>query len=369
MVSEIPSSAIVLLDKYSFALIIFKHLIMNALTQRDIDILSLLISEYTATAMPVASARLAGVGTTGLSSATIRNILARLESLGLLTHPHTSAGRVPTTAGFRFYVNLILGRRVLSKEEKLSIEKQFSAEPLNIEEALKRAGKILSLVSNYTGIVVMPRPQNTTFKHMEFLPLSAGKLLGIFISREGAVHNRVIDIGEDYSYPDLEKISHYCNKIYYGCNLEDARQKAVKEFEEERARYDRLISKALLWSKELFDEAGVEEMLVEGETKFLSTPEFSDVDKLKQVLSALEEKKGIMHLLTKAAESDDVCVFIGAESKYEPVADCSIVTAGYKRGGAIAGMLGVIGPTRMDYSRVIPTVDFTAKLVSNMLEG
>lgn len=340
---------------------------MNKLSQRDIDILSLLISEYVATAIPIASGTIACSGSTGLSSATIRNIMARLEDLGLLTHPHTSAGRVPTSAGLRYYVNTILNRRELSKEECDKIEKQFSAEPANVEEALKRTGKILSLVSNYTGLVVMPKSDKITFKHMEFLPLSTGRLLGIFISREGIVHNRVIDIGEDFSYPDIEKISHYCNKIYYGYTLEDARKKAIEEFEEDRARYDRLISRALVWSKELLDDARREDMVVEGEARFLTAPEFADVEKLKQVMEALEEKKGIMHLLNRAAESDEISVFIGAESNYEPVANCSIVTTPYKKGGQIVGTLGVIGPMRMDYSHVIPTVDFTAKLVSSIL--
>ncbi len=340
---------------------------MHKITQRDTDILSLLISEYVATAAPVGSSTIATCGGLGISSATVRNVLAKLEDIGLLSHPHTSAGRMPTAAGFRFYVNTILGRSDLSESDQRAIEKQFNVTPNNLEEVLKRTGRILSLISNYTGLVVMPKPDMVTFKHMEFLPLSTGKILGVFISREGIVHNRVIDVGEELSYPDFEKISNYCNDAFYGYSLEDAHKKALKEYDEERVRVDRIISHALLWSKELFNEAAKDELFVQGEANLLYAPEFSDARKLKQVMDALEEKRGIVHLLNRATESDEVCVFIGAESNYEAVSNCSIVTTHYKKGREIVGTLGVIGPTRMDYSKVIGTVDFTAKLVSSML--
>jgi heat-inducible transcriptional repressor len=191
--------------------------------------------------------------------------------------------------------------------------------------------------------------------------------LGIFVSREGFVHNRVIEVGGDYSYPDLEKISNYCNKAYYGCSLEDAISKATSEFEEEQTRYDKMISRALLWSKELLNDASQNELLVQGESKFIGVPEFNNTEKLKHVMEALEEKKGILNLLNSAMNSNEICVFIGAEAGVDAVSDCSIVTTAYKKGGKIVGTLGVIGPTRMDYSRVIPTVDFTARLVSDIL--
>lgn len=338
------------------------------LIQRDIDILSLLISEYVATAAPVGSTTIASRGNLGLSSATIRNVLARLEDVGLLTHPHTSAGRLPTTPGLRYYVNTILSRHDLSEEEKNSIQRQFGSASPDVEDVLKRAGKILSLVSNYTGLVVMPKSDQITFKHIEFLPLSPGKVMGIFVSREGQVHNRIIDVGEDFTYPDFEKISNYCDKSFYGCTLSEAIAKAAKSYEEERAKYDLLISKALVWSKELLTDASREELVIHGESKFLSEPEFADIEKLKHVMAALEEKKEIVHLLNRAVESDEVCVFIGTESNYKAVTDCSIVTTPYKKHGQVVGTIGIIGPTRMNYSKVIPTVDFMAKIVSGMLE-
>lgn len=340
---------------------------MIKLNQRDIDILSLLVSEYVATATPVGSVNLAGRFNLGLSSATVRNVLAKLEDMGLLMHPHTSAGRLPTPAGLRFYVNTIINRRELTQDERSAIERQFTNSPSSVENVLKRTTKILSLVSSYTGLVVMPKPQGMTFKHMEFIPLSTGKLLGIFISREGLVHNRVIDIGDEYSYPELEKISNYCNRSFYGCSLEDALKKVSEEFEKERTNYDKLFAKALLWSKDILLEASESELLVQGESLLLNEPEFADVEKLKHVMEELEEKKNIMHLLNRSMESEEVCVFIGAETGVEAVSDCSIVTTPYKKEGKVVGTLGVIGPTRMNYSRVIPTVDFTARLVSDIL--
>lgn len=339
----------------------------SGLSPRDIDVLSLLISEYVATAAPVASGTIAKHSNLGLSSATIRNVLAKFEEIGLLTHPHTSAGRVPTPAGLRFYVNTILNKREISEKERAIIEKQFGNSK-SVEDILKRTGKILSLVSNYTGLIVMPKPTDITFKHIEFIPLSTGKALGIFVSREGLVHNRVVDIGEDFTYPDFEKISNYCNSAFYGFSLEEALKKATKEMEDTRAQYDKILGHALLWSKELFSEASEEELVIHGESKLVLEPEFADAKKLKDVMVALEEKKEIVHLLNRAAESDEVCVFIGAESHYSAVSNCSIVTTPYKKGGKIVGTLGVIGPTRMDYSKVIPTVDFTGKLISELLK-
>ena len=342
---------------------------MKELLPRDIDILSLLISEYVATAAPVASTTLASRGEIGLSSATVRNVLAKLEETGLLTHPHTSSGKIPTSAGLRYYVNTILNKRVLSEEEQLSIERQLGSSKTSMEEILKRTGKILSMVSNYTGLVVLPKSGTITFKHVEFLPISAKKILGIFVTREGTVHNRMIDVGGDFTYSDLEKVSNYCNRAFYGYTLDAAIQKVAKELEEEQVECDRLLSHALLWSRELFSEASADKLVVEGETSFLDEPEFSDIDKLKQVMDALEEKKGILYILNRAAESDEICVFIGGESNYDAVSNCSIVTTPYKKQGQILGTLGVIGPVRMDYSHVIPTVDFTAKIVSSLLEA
>jgi heat-inducible transcriptional repressor len=340
---------------------------MERLIQRDIDILSALVSEYISTAAPVGSAAIAKAWGIGLSTASIRNVLAKLEEMGLLAQPHTSAGRVPTNPGLRFYVNTILNQRELSEKEKAAISGQFDRTPSNTEDILRRANKILSLISNYTGLVVLPKVDRLTLKHMEFLPLTTGKCLGIFVSREGIVHNRVIDIGEDFTYPDLEKISNYCNTAFYGHSLEDAAKKISKEMEKAQSRYDRLIGKALFLAGELLDESATDELLVHGEAKLLTAPEFADVKKLREVMDALEEKKGLLHLLERAAEGDDVCVFIGSESNYSAMTNCSIVTTRYKKADGIVGTLGVIGPTRMDYSKVIPTVDFTAKIVNELL--
>ena len=336
------------------------------LIPRDIDILSLLISEYIATANPVASASIAARSSLGLSSATIRSVLAKLEEAGLLTHPHTSAGRVPTPSGLRFYVNNILGQRDLNDDEKAAIQMQFG-ETSSVEEVLKRTGKILSLVSNYTGLVVMPKPEQISFKHMEFLPLGTGKILGIFVSREGMVHNRVIEVDKDLTYPELEKITNFCNQKYYGFTLSEAAQIAKSEIEECQQKLDQLMSRALSWSAALLDDAAQSELLVRGETNLLKAPEFANVENLKSVMQALEEKKHLMQLLRSAENSDEICVFIGAESGYSPLENCSIVTTPYKSGKRTVGTLGVIGPMRMNYSKVIPTVDFTAQIVSALL--
>lgn len=341
---------------------------MKELSLRERDILDILISEYISTALPVGSGTIAQRGALGLSTATIRNVLAQLEEMGFLVQPHTSAGRVPTNAGLRYYINTIVKRHSLSDEEQGAIYSQVQSSGGGIDSVLKKTGEILSLMSNYTGLVVLPKLNNVVLKHIEFIPLTSGKIMGIFVSREGDVHNWVIDVGEEFTYLDIEKMSNYCNKFFYGLTLQKARNKAVRELNEEQARYDRLTSIAILWSSEMFGSVSDGELLVEGEAKLLKVPEFANMERLRQVVEALEEKKKLVHLLNRAVDGNEVCVFIGTESGYDAVSDCGIVTTAYKKGGEVLGTIGVIGPARMDYSRIIPTVDFTARLVSRVIE-
>ncbi len=340
---------------------------MTKLTQRESDVLGLLIKEYISTASPIGSTSIVKNGNLDLSSATIRSVLSKLEDSGLLLQPHTSAGRIPTPIGFRYYVDTIIGRHDLSDKEKDIISEQFANSDKSINNVLKRAAAVLSLISKFTGLVVMPKFEKATFKHMEFLPLSDKKILGIFVSKEGIVNNRVIEMDEDFTYADLEKITNYCNRSYYGLSLEEARAKAGKETEYEKAKYDRLITKGLLWSKKIFDESDESELLIEGENRLIDIPEFSDISELKRVMTAFEDKKKLTHLLSRAQESDNVRIFIGAESGYDAIDKCSIISSSYSKDGTVVGTIGVIGPTRMDYSHVVPVVDFTGKLVSDLL--
>lgn len=337
---------------------------MTDLSQRGRDILGLLIAQYISSAAPVGSESLAG--RTGLSPATIRNAMADMEGAGYLTHPHTSAGRIPTAKGFRYYVDTLLEKRPLTKEECETIRGHYQG--VEYSMLLDRTTKLLSAISNYAGLVLSAGMGDTIFKQVEFLRVGTRRVLGIFVTKDGAVRNMFIETGEDFTYPELDKISNYCNSSFYGLTLKDAREKMGRELKREELKYDRLIRHALLWSDELFSSAEGTELLVDGESRLLEAPEFKGhAEKLIGVMQALEEKRKIIHLLDQCAEAQGVKIFIGAESGYKDVADCSIVASNYRRNGKTVGVLGIIGPTRMDYSRVVPVVDFTAQLVGELL--
>lgn len=337
------------------------------LSPRDRDILEILISDYIASAQPVGSRTIAKQHPSIISAATIRNVMADLEERGYLWQPHTSAGRIPTERAMRYYVDSMLKVRELSENEKENIQEHYDGADTNVESLLRRTSNILSAISKYAGIVASPRAEQISFKHIEFIPLSRKRLLGIFVAQNGMVQNRIVECDSEFSYPDLERINNYCNSAFLGLTLAEALEKARQEMEAERAEYDKLLKRAMLMSHSLMSEVPDGNLMIDGEEQLLDTPEFSQIGLLKDVLHALDEKKQIIELLNRCADSEGVRIFIGVESGI-PVNGMSLVTAPYKQGGRVLGTIGVIGPTRMDYSRVIPVVDFTAKLVSDLMD-
>ncbi|OGQ04504.1 MAG: heat-inducible transcription repressor HrcA [Deltaproteobacteria bacterium RIFCSPLOWO2_01_44_7] len=331
----------------------------NLLNERYREILSLLVTDYIATSDAVGSRQLSKKILRRLSPATIRNVMADLEEMGYLTHAHTSAGRVPTQKGLRYYVDSLVEKRPLTEDERKSIQDHYKVGGKDIRRVMQQTGKILAAFSQCVGLVLTPNWKKTIFKHIEFLPLSRGRLLGIFVSQNGMVENRILEIGEELNYRELEKINNYCNASFVGLTLEEAREKVVKEFSKAQGEYDKLLSKALLLSQNLLMGIETNELVVE----------FSTIEKTKGLMQSLEEKQQLLKVLDSCLDSAGVRIFIGAESRLEPVKDLSLVTATYTEGNRILGTLGVIGPTSMDYSRVIPMVDFTAKLVTDFLEN
>ncbi len=349
------------------------------LNARDREILEILISDYIATALPIGSKTISKKQHGRYSAATIRAIMADLEKIGLLKQPYSSAGRIPTAKGVRYYVDSILKSRELSNEEKIEVSKRYAdAADLSVDEILNRTSKVLSAISKYVGIVSTSNMDQVIFKQIQFLPLSSRRLLCIFISQEGFVQNRIIEADWEYTYCDLEKINNYCNSVFLGLTLEEAREKIIKEMECIKRDYDLLLSRALIFSKEVFQQISGGGVVLDGESHLIGEPEFSDTERLKNLLIMLEEKKQLIHLLDRCREADKVNIFIGAEAieqdffKENPeflkaIESLSVVSAPLKKGGRILGTLGVIGPIRMDYSRVVPVVDFTAKILEDIL--
>lgn len=338
------------------------------LSKRDQEILEILISDYISTAAPVGSLAISKRHMGRLSPATIRGVMADLEGMGLLMQPHTSAGRIPTARGFRYYIDCLLKCHDLSNDERENVRKFYNTNDPSVDDVMARTSTLLSTISNYVGLIRTPGWDKIVFKQLEFIKLSHGRLLGIFVSQEGFVQNRVIEISEEYTYPDLEKINRYCNSTFLGLTLEEARAKIAREVESVEEDYDRLLARALLFSQEVFASVPNADLIVDGQSRLISAPEFSDGTRLRELMEILEEKKQLLHLLDRCGEVDGVKIFIGAEAgEAGAMESVSVVTAPYRKDGQVLGTIGVIGPTRMDYSRVVPIVDFTAKVLEDLL--
>lgn len=342
---------------------------MKELSDRDREVFEILVADYIATADPVGSRTIAKKFAGHLSAATIRNVMADLEDRGLVVSPHISAGRLPTDAGFRYYVDSLLKTRELTESEMEAIRERCLGDERGIGAVLHRASKMLAQVSRYVGLVVTPAAARMVFKRLDFMPLSRGRILGIFVSQEGLVENRLIEAGEDLTYPELEHIANYCNGYFAGLTIDEALAKIEKEFEKERADYDRLLAKALFFSKQVMESVPRSDVVVDGEVHLLNEPEFAELENFRIVLEKLKEKQNILHVLERCREGEGVRIFIGAGADMDGIDAMGLVGAPYSKDGKVIGTLGVIGPKRMDYSRVVPIVDFTAKVIGDALES
>ncbi|HPW44926.1 MAG TPA: heat-inducible transcriptional repressor HrcA [bacterium] len=340
------------------------------LLERHAGILEILISDYIASAEPVGSRTIAKKYAGHLSPATIRNVLSDLTEMGFLTQPHTSAGRVPTGAGMRYFVDTLLKKRELSDAEMEAIRECCAGDEREVMSIIQNTSKLLAQVSHYVGLVMTPSTEEMIFKQIQFMPLSKNKVLGIFVSRDGIVQNRLIETGEDFNFSEIDKISNYCNNSFHGMTLEDALDKIERELATDYAKYDKMLRHAMLFSREVLSCIPGSELVVGGEIQLLDTPEFSNSEEFRRVVRELEEKNKVVKLLERCREGQGVRIFIGSDSPEGRGLDLvGIVGAPYKREGRTVGTLGVIGPMRMDYSRVVPIVDFTAKVLGDILDA
>jgi heat-inducible transcriptional repressor len=338
------------------------------LNERGRKILEAIIEDYIVSAEPVGSRAVARRHHLPLSPATVRNVMADLEEMGYITSPHTSAGRVPTEKGYRFYVDSLLQVRQLSRAEQLHINQYYRPRGLRVDELLQEAGKALSAISNYTGIVMAPRLIATTFRHIEFIRLSQGRMLVVFVTQSGLVQNKLIENSEDLSQPELEQIANYLNRTLGGLTIQQVKARIVEEMAQEKALYDQLLRQALRLSEEaLRDEPG-HRIYIEGTSNILDQPEFADLERMKKLFRTFEQKSVLIDLLERAHLAGGVQIFIGSESQFCDIEGCSLITAAFSNSRGTLGTLGVIGPSRMFYSQVIPIVDYTARLVSQLLD-
>ena len=322
-------------------------------------LLKTLVERYIADGQPVGSRTLSRVPGLELSPATIRNVMADLEEHGLIASPHTSAGRIPTARGYRLFVDTML-----------TVQRDGIAAPTLVadqpQKVIASAANLLSNLSQFVGVVMAPR-RASTFRHIEFLRLSEKRLLVIIVSPDGDVQNRVIFPEVDFTQSELVEASNYINANYSGLTIEQVRDRLQSEIDSLRSEIATLMQAAVQVSSEVLSEAE-DEVVIAGERNLLSVSDFSsDMGHLRRAFELFEQKAQLMRLLDVSSKAEGVRIFIGGESQFVPYEELSVVSANYEVDGQVVGTLGVIGPTRMPYERMIQIVDITSRLVSNAL--
>jgi len=340
--------------------------VKEILPERNKNILAEIINNFVLYGDPVGSAKIARMTNLGLSPASIRNVMSSLEEMGYLSHPYTSAGRVPTDKAYRYYVDSLLTVRGLSPGERKEIENKF-ASPLALPDALHESSKLLSSLCNQMSIVMMPTFSNIIFKRIEFIRMGKKRLLAILVSKTGLVINKAFDIESDIAESDLEQVNNYLNSILSGLSIGEVKKKIVEEMRQERALYNQLLTKALALGAEFIKDQPQGEVHVEGTANIFNQPEFSDVERMKRIFNTFEEKSILLDILDRALKSEDLNVWIGDENGLAALSGLSLITSSYGTNGRKLGCIGVLGPTRMDYSRLIPIVSYTAERLSNII--
>ncbi len=338
------------------------------LNERSQNILEAIVEDYIASAEPVGSRAITRRHSFNLSPASVRNVMSDLEEMGFLCSPHTSAGRIPTEKGFHYYIDSLLKIRDLSKEEQQRLTKSYRFQGMKLEDIMQEVGRVMSGLSNYTGLVMAPKFASTVFRQIEFVRLSHGRLLVIYVSESGLVQNKVIEADPSLTNRDLEQISNYLNRELTGLSIAAVREKIAQQLQQERVRYNKLQQRALNLSREALQEEGESQVFVAGTALMLEQPEFSTPEQMRRILQTLESKRQLIDLLDSSQQAEGVQIFIGSQSSHAEIDGCSLITSKYSNQKGAIGTLGVIGPMRMDYSQVIPIVDFTAQLVSRILE-
>jgi heat-inducible transcriptional repressor len=341
----------------------------NLPNERAQHLLKVLIQRYIRDGQPVGSRTLSKDSGLDLSPATIRNVMSDLEDMGLVVAPHTSAGRVPTPQGYRMFVDTLVRYRQPGNSDIERIRQKLGREFHNPASLLSTVSSMLSEFTRMAGVVTVPRAPRVTLRQIEFLPLSEKRVLVILVVNDTEVQNRILHTDRDYTASELQQAQNYINQHYAGTDLHKVREKLVADLDEMRDSVNQAMRDIIAVAQTAMDKAGQadDDYVVAGETNLMEFAELSDVEKLRRLFDAFSHKSLILDLLDRSINADGVRVFIGEESGYRILDDCSIVTAPYHVDDDTIGVLGVIGPTRMAYDRVVPIVDVTARLLESVL--
>lgn len=336
------------------------------LNERAQRLLRSLVAHYIRDGQPVGSQTLARESDLEVSPATIRNVMADLEELGFLQAPHTSAGRVPTARGYRFFVDSLLRTEPRAEEQMARLREQFP-EVESTQHLISSASSLLSAVTHFVGLVTVPKRESFAFQYVDFVQLSGGRILAVLVFSDGEVQNRIIHPSSKFSPAELQRVANYLNEYYAGLTLSQVRERLLTELRDTRERMYRVMGRAISVAESAFVTEDPADLVLAGETNLMDCSDLSDLDKLRSLFDAFHRKRELLSLMEQCIHGQGVRLFIGEESGYQALGECSVVTAPYTADGRKLGVLGVIGPVRMDYDRVIPVVDATARLLGSAL--
>ena len=344
-------------------------MVPGEISERAQVLLKALVERHIRDGQPVASATLAREAGLPVSAATIRNVMSDLEEQGFLHSPHTSAGRVPTAQGYRLFVDSLLQVQPLEDQAVSALRAQLNPDK-SAAELVHSASSLLSSITAQAGLVTVPRQEAPQVRQVEFLPLSGDRVLVILVINEREVQNRIIHVQRPFTEEQLRDAAAMINQRFAGHPLDRVQEHLLAEMREARSQIDNYLEDALdLASKALEPGETSEEYVVAGESRLLGNATAEEMLKLRELFDAFEQKKDLLHLLERCSRADGIQIFIGEEAGYEVFGDYSVVTAPYSDGARTLGVLGVIGPTRMAYERVIPIVDVTARMLSSALSA
>jgi heat-inducible transcriptional repressor len=336
------------------------------LDPRARQLLRTLVAKYVADGQPVGSRVLARSSGLDVSPATIRNVMSDLEELGLVAAPHTSAGRVPTVQGYRVFVDSLLEVRPLGEPQVEELRRELPA-GATTPDLLNSASALLSQVTHFVGVVTVPRHQEVPFRHIDFVPLDQRRTLVILVFVDGQVQNRVIELERGYNPSELEQVANFLNSHYSGQRLDEIRLRLLRDMQETSNQMNRLMAVTVELAQQAFQAPPQSDMFVAGQTNLMGAQDTPNLDRLRELFEAFQRKRDLLTVLERCSRAEGVRLFIGEESGFAALDNYSLITAPYGVEGRVLGVLGVIGPTRMAYERVIPVVQATAQILSGAL--
>ena len=338
------------------------------LEKRGREVLKEIIRCFIEAGEPVGSRTIAKVYPEGLSAASIRNIMSDREEMGYLRQPHTSAGRVPTDRGYRYYVNELLSGVEVPRADRAKVD-EILQRSATLPDALSEISRLISRLTHQVGIVVSPDHTRALLRHIEFIALGPHKILAILVDRSGVIYNRIAETSEDLGQEELDRIGNYLVSEFQGKSIPEIREALLQRMQEEKARFDSLLSRAIsLGTQFLEPQTGsTKQIYMQGTANMLQRPDFVDMEEMRRIFETFETKGKLVKILDEVADSGDLRVIIGSEHADPSLSHVSLIASPYKVGSQTAGVLGVLGPTRMEYARAIGLVGYISKLLSRIL--